>query len=336
MWWNITNCMKRKICSNYKNVLVNCNLMVFSTDYFPSGMLGTIGQLHNLEELTIEAETNVFDTDIQFICKNLTQLKIFNLKDLNNRLSSSALIYLDKLNILERLTVNSVPMDDKTVSKLDLLNSLKGLSVTHSILADIGLSYLSDHRIMKELHLDFTPGITDFAILKISILKHLEILSISGCSITDTGLVHIKKFSMMKDLDVSNCFQISDFGVSHLSSLSYLKKLDVSGCRKLTGQGLCKLNNLLSLRNLEIRSANMTDEDVSFISKLSSLMVLNISNNRISDASVPSISSLMFLHKLNVSLTLMSEYGVLQLRCLLKYLKVCKSVVVRNRMVLVE
>jgi Leucine-rich repeat (LRR) protein len=210
---------------------------------------------------------------------------------------------------------------DSDIESLALINDLRTLDLSLSLVTDTGIERLKPLSRIVDLNLYAVEHITDVAIAYIRGWKKLERLNLRGTDITDTSLQYIAGLTSLKSLDVS-CTQVTNKGIDYLVSLQNLENLAIGG-NKITGSALSILKTLPKLRNLSLTgiqkrnsglwSVSLTDFDIEKIAGLKTLETLDLGGAKLTDLGVVKLKTLSGLRSLNLDRTEVSNRGLSEL-----------------------
>lgn len=128
-----------------------------------------------------------------------------------------ALAALQRLPLLEEITIWWAPLADGIAVHLATLPSLQVLDLSRTSVSDASISAISAVRSLKNLALTDSL-ITDAGACEIAETMGLESLSLAGCQISDAALPPIAKMVWLKQLQVSRT-KVSDAGLMRFSEL---------------------------------------------------------------------------------------------------------------------
>ncbi|OQR77114.1 F-box/LRR-repeat protein 20-like [Tropilaelaps mercedesae] len=136
----------------------------------------------------------------------------------------------------------------------------------------------SDH--LVELRLDQCDQLTDKAFLSIAMCRKLRLLSMySTCQVTDMHLKAILEKTLdIENLDLSGCYRLRDPGCHSISMLQRLRHLSLYSCTAITNEALSSLQNLRTLRYLDLSFTNCDVAVFRSLSVLADLRILKLIN----------------------------------------------------------
>jgi hypothetical protein len=128
--------------------------------------------------------------------------------------------------------------------------------------SDVGIKKL---RNLEKLHSLFLGGtnVTDDGLVFLSNLKKLRLLNLSRTNIMGEGLEHLKDLPLSK-LYLMNTV-VGDEGIAALESSS-IEVLSLTGTN-VTDACVKYLSNMQSLRRLDVKETNMTEQGVKRLQK---------------------------------------------------------------------
>lgn len=149
----------------------------------------------------------------------------------------------------------------------------------------------------------------DFGVL--ADLPNLQRLTLSLTDVGDAGLVHIAKCGRLQFLDIKSG-GVTLAGLKVLQGLSGLTTLRLSvAAEDVKTADLSVLPSLPGLKELEIREAKLTDENLAPLGQIGSLERLSLSGNaQITDAGLARLESLFKLKYLDLSGTKVTDSAV--------------------------
>ena len=139
--------------------------------------------------------------------------------------------------------------------------------------------------------------ISDEGFAKLCQLTHFRFLSLAdNAAITNSALKQLH-LPHLKGIRISNTGITGD-GLVHLKKLKKLEFISVRGTKGITARGIEHLNELTSLKGLELGGQDITDDCIVHIS--SDVTSLSLEDTQITDAGLQHISSLENLTELSV------------------------------------
>jgi len=135
-----------------------------------------------------------------------------------------------------------------------------------------------------------------------SFQENIRELNFSHCySLVDEDVKAIGHLCLLQKLNFNHCEQLTGLALSSLSQLSKLEVLSISHCPKVS-LGLCFLQHLPNLTELDASFCEVPDPVMSFISEISGLRSLNLLCNRLGNEGCTQLSKLTNLTYLNLSM----------------------------------
>jgi hypothetical protein len=170
--------------------------------------------------------------------------------------------------------------------------------------------HLGNFTHLKELCVD-KSGANDAQLAGLPTLMALERFSAgSALSVVGTSL---KRLSQLPNLH-SVCLKFTSFDGKNLALLKDFKKLEHLNLAQTNLQGRLKyLPVCLPLKELDISSSRITDNDLKYLLQLKNLEILGVNNCKISDKGLPAIAGLKKLKVLNLQNTSVTIDGVTSL-----------------------
>ncbi len=174
---------------------------------------------------------------------------------------------LSKLEKLELLRLNGLPINVAAAGHLANIKKLARLELNDSWLGDDGVKRLSTLANLQYLYVDNTR-ISDAGVAHLLELKKLLGLSLNGTPITDKALETIGQSEHRTSLaylylsDTS----VTDSGLAGLGSATGLQVLSLSHT-SVTGAGLTHLEKLSKLYNLTLDGAPVTEQQLADLRK---------------------------------------------------------------------
>lgn len=182
----------------------------------------------------------------------------------SDRVRDDDLRHLEILTSLRSLTLTGTSISDAGLSHLQGLTKLRYLDLADTQLNGPGLEYLSDMKDLEVLLMAFT-AVTDADLAHIDQFPLLGMLGLGKTQITDKGLLHLTGFRQLRSLDVGET-QVTDAGLVHLEDLKTLESLRLFGT-EVTDAGLVHLEGLKKLKWLDLNGTAVTDEGVRKLEK---------------------------------------------------------------------
>jgi Leucine-rich repeat (LRR) protein len=124
---------------------------------------------------------------------------------------------------------------DVDMRNLKVFTNLKSLSLSWTLVGDIGLDHISNIATLENLVLEGCDLVTDEGMAHIAKLENLRSLTIMDTSVTDAGMEELRALKKLRTLDLTG-LPITDKGAVHLLELKELRLLFF--CRR--GDGLLR------------------------------------------------------------------------------------------------
>ena len=213
---------------------------------------------------------------------------------------------------------------DADLVRLASLENLEELNLSYTWISDLGLEHLKPLKKITRLNLRFVEYISDGGIAHLKGWKNLCHLNIRGTQVTSAVFEHLTGLRTLESLDVGFTL-VNDEGFENLASLERLQYFAFGG-NKLSGISLLLLRLLPSLAHLDVSGRqrtdsglwrlNLNDFNILPLEDLPSLRSLNVADMSVSDESMKVIRKLTELEALDLSRTLVSSAGMRELRSL--------------------
>jgi len=176
-----------------------------------------ICEMDQLVELDL-LKTEIDNDGVINICNSLSNLEVLTLGGCTS-LDSDFLSSLHRLTLLKKLSLRAIFMlDEKTLSYVLDVPSLKSLDISFLRLTDYGLSLLGK-------------------------MTGLEELIIARCSFQNKDLVHLTQLDKLQLLNVVKCEQLTKEGLEQIAKLKSLRHIQIYGCPLVT-DAECLLNEV--------------------------------------------------------------------------------------------
>jgi len=234
-------------------------VLTFSGTAPKTGRLVGIGQLNNLEELTIVCHPGSDFTSQELAClKPLSKLRTLRL---NTRTSDDTLAELAKLKQLVEIELNGQnDITDAGLASLKALPHLRHLQIAldGSPITDVGLAHIGELKELTGLELrGKAKSVGDAGIAHLHGLSKLQKLNLSRLDIGDSSLVHLRNLRNLRELDLATT-AITDKGLGNLAGLSQLQRLNVNLTR-VTLAGIVKhLHSLKQIEELDFAARHLS------------------------------------------------------------------------------
>ena len=237
-------------------------------------------------------------------------------------------------NDIYQLGFNSPPEDlGPDYTFMPYVAGLTGLKVLYlgyskmEVISDEDLRFLKHLRSLERLHLP--GGIGDKGLTYVAEVQSLKGLYFGLTGITDEGLASLGKLHNLEELEIigkgdhkdihgkiHKCL-ISDEGLAHLKKLPNLQYLSLRG-QSFTDKALAYVQNVPSLKILNVGHIPITDAGLAHISKLKNLENLALYNTKVTNNGLVHLTAMPSLKKLNLHGTQVTGEG-------LQYLKKIKT-----------
>ncbi|OMP02936.1 Leucine-rich repeat, cysteine-containing subtype [Corchorus olitorius] len=214
------------------------------------------------------------------------ETSVLSFLDLSNT-SLNHFSFLPDMKLLEHLDLSSSMMGDDSVDLIISIGaSLKNLNLSGTRVSSTGIGLLAEHVPKLEiLSLSHTP-IDDVALSYISSMPSLKVIDLSNTNIKgfihqpgteshiDSTLTAFQCLSCLESLNLEHT-QVRDQYLYPLSSCKELKHLSLK-CASLTDATLHHLSSLPKLTNLHVCEAVLTNTGLDTFSPPTTLRVLNL------------------------------------------------------------
>jgi hypothetical protein len=147
------------------------------------------------------------------------------------------------------------PFTDEWLEHVGKLPGLESLKLESAPVTDAGVAKLEGLTHLRYLILE-CPRVTDAGLAHVGNLSGLEVLDLYGTQVTGTGLARLEGLMRLRDLFL-NCTCVTDAGLAHIEGLSSLEVLDLHGTG-VTDTGLDHLRRLSRLRRLDLHGTHVT------------------------------------------------------------------------------
>jgi hypothetical protein len=220
----------------------------------PTG-LSHLSELRSLEELRVNGESTLSDTDLACI-ETLDHLKILNI--MGTEVTDRGLASIRKLKQLEQLSLDA-RVTRAGLKQLNDLTHLQALDVgiRPDVQPRVGIDELtldlSGLQNLKDLRLTGLP-LQDADLTFLAKLRHLESLNIYGPSLPPSSLRHLSGLSELRRLWVSGLARPTDQDLAPLANLAKVTYLDLAG--DIPDTALPALGGLAGLQSLTVRTSD--------------------------------------------------------------------------------
>jgi WD40 repeat protein len=229
--------------------------------------------------------------------KNLRPLYVLDMEDAKH-LTDASLARLEPLSEVRHLVVNS-EVTETGLAQVGRLTRLESLDLSHcGIVTDTGLGQLKGLTNLAELNLH-RAQVTRTGLAHLQSMKKLRRLHLAECSIGDEGLAVLARITQLEDLDL-NDVGITDAGLACLKSLTSLTRLVLSYNDEVKGKGFVHLEELKSLRELNLCGPAFDDAGLAHLKGLTRLVNLNLDGTALTNAGLVAIKDLKALRTLHL------------------------------------
>ena len=217
------------------------------------------------------------------------------------------------------------------------------MDLTGTKVTDRGLKTVGKLAGLSHLELD-AAEISDAGLEHLTALP-IEWLSVSGTHVTDAGLAHLTKLKRLATLqagrrpvpsfavvntpqgmesrpnippDQNAETQVTDAGLKHLATIVTLRSLDLRGAN-ISDDGLKQLRSaLVKLKSLSLEGTPITDAGVAHLAALDWARIAGLEATKLTDAGLVTIGKLPNLEMLTLNKTAITNAGLPQLTSLKK------------------
>ncbi len=166
--------------------------------------------------------------------------------------------YVLHLKSVATLSLDDTAISPKSLTKLESLPNLKKLWLARTNLLSKDLSKASYLPSLEALYLESMNDLTQ-VIEKISRGKKINHLIVRYCNINKADIIKLSNCHTLEDLDLRNDKNIDDDCIPLLPVS--LTQLCLRGC-PITPKSIDSFKRLKNLRNMEITTANWSDDDI--------------------------------------------------------------------------
>ena len=250
----------------------------------------------------------------------LAQLQVLQQLEVSGRAVQSphALKVLESVPALRRLHLDNCMLSNLHVEQLRKLVRLRSLSLRRAVFQQPGLPFLSRMTELDTLDLAFSNQ-TDDCIETLSRLPHLVSLSVGWSPIAHNGLRHFDKLTGLRHLAVSGPAagepERVEPDISFLSNYPDMRELDL-GTLRLTDENLSVLKNLPRLRALSVFGAEICGTGFAALSSSPQLEELYAAGTNVVDDSLRHLAGLTALRILYFKSRSLSDAGLHHLHAL--------------------
>jgi len=235
--------------------------------------------------------------------KHLVGLKALRMAPV---ISVRNLKHLTSLTSLERLHLHK-GCSDAGLAQVARCPWLKGLYFSENRISNRGIQYLSKLSALEELKI-LGDGLGDKSLQALESLQSLEYLWLVGqCS--DEAMIHVAKIPNLKIARLHITLptargpigSMTDKGLYYLSQSQSLERVWVHWMNQITGKGIAYLKNLPNLTMLDVRYAQLRDDDLIHLKAMPHLEYLELPHNEsITDAGITHLGYLDKLRNLHI------------------------------------
>jgi len=188
---------------------------------------------------------------------------------------------LDLSNVAKAAEVKSLTLSPSTLKEsswpsLERFRSLERLRLCGSLVSRLDLAVLQQLPQLRFLNLPFT-SLGDKQLTIIAKLKRLRGLDIRWTDVTDSGLEPLHALHALERLSLVAL--PVDKGLRHIQDLRSLRELNLSQSA-LSDQGAIHLAKLPGLTRLDVHATKITDRGIRSLTPLRDLQYLDVSYNR--------------------------------------------------------
>lgn len=224
--------------------------------------------------------------------------------------------------IVTSFTPSDAPAGKNVMTHLGGLTGLEILMLFDAHVPNEALRHVAGLKSLKELGLSGNNQFGDEGLAYLADSKSLEILDLESTEVTDAGLLQLAKLASLRELRVDGP-KIRGPGLAHLAKLPSLNRLVLRGSspynkratdNTFSNEALTYLENIKSLKDLDLGWLPVTDDGLSHLSGLTSLEVLSIFQSKITDAGLVHLKSMPSLKKLQLGGTRVTDAGLAHLK----------------------
>ena len=209
-------------------------------------------------------------------------------------------------------------------SRVSDLSPLKDMKLKYLNCLNSQVSDLSPLKDMKLTYLNCNDSpVKDLSPLKGMPLEHLycgntqvsDLSPLKGMPLTHLACydTQVSDLSPLKDMKLTalGCFRtkVSDAGLMPLQEMSSLRVLEIFG-PKMTEAGLVHLKKLTELEQLNIGDTKLTSAGLVHLKGMTRLQELNLSNTELTDEGLVHLKGLLGLRKLHLHQTRVTDVGL--------------------------
>ncbi len=225
------------------------------TDQADDSLMEPVAKLFRLKRLTIRG-TQISDEGL----RNLAYLKDLRFLEVSCHWQRhKGLVYLKNLSNLQKLYLETSPVDDADLHCAANNRSLEVLDLSHTNITSAAGPVLAGFRKLRDLNLGSTK-IDDSILKDIGSLESLEILSLADNRITGTRLQGILNLKSLKILYL-NGTDVTDRGVKILAKLPALEEVFLDQT-SITDASLAFLEQMPKCKRFWCRQTRVTKDAV--------------------------------------------------------------------------
>ncbi len=218
---------------------------------------------------------------------------------------------LSALDGVESLSFTSTEVTDRELAQLAKLATLKELSLFVAPVSDAGVASL-ENLPLERLHL-YGTKVTDRVWKTVAKLKSLKDLRLGDKTISDVGFKYFKELPELEYLMFDNLDEVSDEAMGHLATLKKLKALRFFGRGiRLNDAALAHLSKLVSLEELDLSNAIVSDEGFASLVPLKSLKGLRLPDG-ITDTGMAHVGELASLTRISCTCDSVTDAGLAEI-----------------------
>jgi serine/threonine-protein kinase len=230
----------------------------------------------------------------------------------NVRFKENNIQYLDSLQNLQLLSINSDSLTDQDLEHIAKLNSLRELRLHSNNLTAKGIEKLANLPDLDYLVIEST-GIKDDIVGALFKMKNLKKLYLVKTSLSPDFITKITSLNRLDELSLEDTREISDKSFNSLPKLKKLTGLKLAGI-KLNEHALQCVGRTNSILLLLLEDAKFNPSDIKHLRNMPRLFHLSLKENKnISDELIEEIVQLKPLCELNLSDTNINDTQFLKL-----------------------
>ena len=173
---------------------------------------------------------------------------------------------------------------------------------------DAGIAHLARLFEVRDLRLEFRPGLTDLSLKHLRGLTNLTTLGFYGSRITDNGLEYASSLTELRYFMIGSSL-VTDKGLPSIARLSKLTSLDLQ-LAKVTDDGLPHLAGLTNLTWLCLQKTAITGAGLKHLSGLTNLNWFIAEGTAVDDSGLPHLAGMHKLTTLYLSWTKVTGAGL--------------------------